>query len=47
MFQHLSTETDSNPKGKTIYLMQNGFPDCIIKMNFIKSITKAEIAELV
>lgn len=45
MFQHLSTQEDGSPKGKTIYVMQNGFPDCIFKMNFIKPITRSDIAD--
>lgn len=44
MFQHLGVELEENPKGKSIYIMQNGFPDSIFKMNYIKPITKVDIA---
>ncbi len=48
MFEHLQSEEDNaNPKGRTIHLMQNGKPDYILKMHFVKPITKIDIAELV
>lgn len=43
MFEHLPSEPSENPKGKTIIVMQNGSPDCLLKMNFIKPITKMDI----
>lgn len=46
MFQHLSDPQDKS-RDKSIYIMQNGNPDCILKTNFTRPITKAEITDLV
>ena len=46
MFEHLPDKNSQNPKGKSIMIMQNGSPDNVVRMSFIKPITKMEIAEV-
>lgn len=47
MFEPLPTEEDETPKEKTLFLIENGQPQNIVKIQFHKPLSRSEIMESV